>query len=183
MCASALVVRDGRILLLRRGPAAPFAVGEWCCPTGGAEPGDKSLEATAARELEEETGLRATSSRIVGWRDGLGFERPFVGFLVACEAEGLPEVRDPSSDELGWFRAEDLPASTWDRDLLAAHLVALAAEAAAREDTRSILAQIARTCPPEETRRRCAAARAYCEWIGKPPAERGPAPTLREVLP
>ena len=69
------------------------------------------------------------------------------------------------------------------REAARPELEALAAEAAARKDTRSMLAQIARTCSPEETRRRCAAARAYCEWISKPPAERGPAPTLREVLP
>jgi glyoxylase-like metal-dependent hydrolase (beta-lactamase superfamily II)/8-oxo-dGTP pyrophosphatase MutT (NUDIX family) len=41
----------------RRAPGLAFLGGFWSFPGGRAEPGDASLEATAARELEEETGL------------------------------------------------------------------------------------------------------------------------------
>ena len=52
--ASAMVVRDGLVLLVRH-------VGEslWCLPGGHIEPGEGALEA-AVREVREETALLAT---------------------------------------------------------------------------------------------------------------------------
>ena len=52
--AAAVVVHDGRVLLIRRGHA-PDA-GEWSIPGGGVELGEP-LEAALRREIAEETGL------------------------------------------------------------------------------------------------------------------------------
>jgi 8-oxo-dGTP diphosphatase len=52
--AAALVIHDGRVLLIRRGQA-PDA-GEWSIPGGGVELGE-AIEDALRREVREETGL------------------------------------------------------------------------------------------------------------------------------
>jgi 8-oxo-dGTP pyrophosphatase MutT (NUDIX family) len=56
----AVIVEDpqGRVLLLLRGPTAPWMPNRWNLPGGGIEPGESPHEA-AMRELWEETNLRA----------------------------------------------------------------------------------------------------------------------------
>jgi 8-oxo-dGTP pyrophosphatase MutT (NUDIX family) len=59
LLVAAVIVHDkkaGRVLLLQRGPKSKFAQGMWDLPVGKAKPGEPITE-TAARELNEETGL------------------------------------------------------------------------------------------------------------------------------
>lgn len=51
--------RDGRVLLLLRGPTAPWMPMRWNLPGGMIEPGETPAIA-AAREAREETGLRVS---------------------------------------------------------------------------------------------------------------------------
>ncbi len=52
----AVVNRDKRILLLKRGPTAPYNPNNYCFPGGTVEE-NESLEYAASRELYEETGI------------------------------------------------------------------------------------------------------------------------------
>ncbi|WP_097229687.1 NUDIX domain-containing protein [Streptomyces zhaozhouensis] len=66
MLAAAVLVHDraeGRVLLLRRGPHAKFAPGEWDLPVGKCDPGEPVATA-AVRELHEETGLVVDESSL-----------------------------------------------------------------------------------------------------------------------
>jgi len=54
VAVGAIVFRDGRVLLVRRGQ--PPAEGLWAIPGGSVELGE-SLQAAAEREIHEETGL------------------------------------------------------------------------------------------------------------------------------
>jgi len=108
-----VAVRDERaaLLLVRLGRE-----GQWHCPGGGMEPGE-TVASTAARELEEETGLRARPGRLIGcWSAHLrsfangdriqGIPTLVEGELVAGELR-----RDPTGeiDAAGWYTADDLP--------------------------------------------------------------------------
>lgn len=102
------------VLLIRR-KAEPFQ-GKWALPGGFVEEGE-ALEAAAARELEEETGLKRLKLTQVGAfgdpkRDPRGHT-----VSVAFTATARPNQRAKGSDdaaEADWFALESLPKLAFD---------------------------------------------------------------------
>lgn len=117
-CASALVVRDGRVLLSRRG-IEPLK-GCWDIPGGFLEAGEDPADG-AVRELFEETGLRIHLRGLLGLfidRYGEGDEAPYT-LNIYYLADAGPETPNPQDDvaELCWFGPDELP-----KDLAFPHL-------------------------------------------------------------
>ena len=80
---SVSVWREGKVLLVER---AKEPRGIWAFPGGHVEPGE-NLEAAAARELHEETGLTVRLEGLLGLyevirRDAAG--QPTVHYVIAC---------------------------------------------------------------------------------------------------
>lgn len=108
--ACALVVRDGRVLLVRR--AIPPALGQWDIPGGFLE-ADEHPEAGVVRELREETGLEITITRLLGMYIGAyvyGDEQAYTLDIVfvASAPSGEPRASDDAA-EIGWFAPAELP--------------------------------------------------------------------------
>lgn len=131
MCAAAMVLRrtspsdEAEVLLLQRASTASYGAGAWTLPAGGVTPADRSLIDTAARELLEETGLILNGHpRVVRLVDGL---TPTTGGRAYACAIVLGTVthphvvynREPDTHSgARWFKVADLPAETWDREML-----------------------------------------------------------------
>ena len=102
--AVAVVLRDesGRVLLVRQ---QRFIVERdvWALPSGGVEAGE-SLEEAAARELEEETGMRASSlSHLVSFYPSYGVSNQVFHCFLAEHAD-LRRAPDANEvDRTAWF--------------------------------------------------------------------------------
>ena len=114
-CAGALVVRDGRLLLIRR--AIEPWYGLWDIP-GGFCDADEHPEQTVRRELLEEVGLEVRVTRLLGmWIDRYGDpppgEPPVTTLNIYYEAVPVDD-REPTPDPaealgFAWFGPDELP--------------------------------------------------------------------------
>ncbi|GAB3270361.1 nucleotide triphosphate diphosphatase NUDT15 [Kineosporia babensis] len=108
--ASAVVVRHGAVLLGRR--LGAHGQGSWAFPGGKVSAGEDPA-ASVARELLEETGLRAGKVSPIAWTSDLfpddGLHYITLHHLV--EAEGEPEVMEPdkAAEWVWWSDLERLP--------------------------------------------------------------------------
>jgi len=105
---SVAVVRDGRVLLVRR--ARPPSQGLYAFPGGKVEAGE-TLEQAALRELKEETGLEAHDFRPVEtiFIEGSGEDHPVDYRLTvfgAAYAGGEPQPADDAETAAFYTLAE-----------------------------------------------------------------------------
>jgi ADP-ribose pyrophosphatase YjhB (NUDIX family) len=109
----AVIVEDGRALLIRRG--TPPLLGEWSLPGGVLECGE-SLRDAVVREVHEETGLTVevgemlgVYERVIRADDGrVRYHYVLIDFLCRRIAGEMKAGSDAA--EAGWFRREELPA-------------------------------------------------------------------------
>ncbi|MEW6254393.1 MAG: NUDIX hydrolase [Pseudomonadota bacterium] len=109
--ALAVVVREGRVLLVRR--ANPPDAGLWGFPGGRIEWGEAVADA-AIRELREETGVTATPLAILSVLDSLDrgsdgtLRHHYLLVAVLCAWRcGEGEAADDAL-EVGWFSEQDI---------------------------------------------------------------------------
>jgi 8-oxo-dGTP diphosphatase len=107
-CVGAVVVHDGRLLVVRRGREP--GRGLWSVPGGRVERGESAQEAVV-REVAEETALAVTAGRLVGRVERAA---PLSGTYVIddlrCEVVGDPDAvrAGDDADEVRWVTREEL---------------------------------------------------------------------------
>ncbi|MBI1244395.1 MAG: NUDIX domain-containing protein [Alphaproteobacteria bacterium] len=111
--AIAVVRREGRFLLVRRGQ--PPDPGRWGFPGGKIEPGETAAEA-AVRELAEETGVVAQALRAFDCVDVIrrnadgSLAYHFVLTAVACRWISGEAVAADDAHEAAWFTLAEISA-------------------------------------------------------------------------
>jgi ADP-ribose pyrophosphatase YjhB (NUDIX family) len=113
LAVAVLIVRDGKVLLGRRGPGAREP-GKWSFPAGFVERGER-VEDAAAREAREETGLDVNIGDLVGLFSSSG-EPVVLAVYAASAARGEPRAGDDLT-EVGWFPPSSLPELAFPRDM------------------------------------------------------------------
>ena len=105
-----IVVKDRKVLLgLRKGS---HGAASWCWPGGHLEYGE-SWEQCAARELYEETGLKARNYRLAGvTNDIFPEQKHYITLHLCCEYKsGKLTLREPEKcQRWEWFSWDNLPS-------------------------------------------------------------------------
>jgi len=109
-CAGALVVHDGRVLLVKRAIQPYF--GYWDIPGGFLEE-DELPETGAVREVQEETGLEVRLTGLFGFymdRYSYSDEGDYcLNIYFLAEVVGGQEHADDDAASLAWFAPDELP--------------------------------------------------------------------------
>ena len=105
-CVGGIALWGDKLLLIRR--TNPPGQGYWSIPGGHVEPGETWQEAVE-REVLEETGLRATCGRFVGWVErSAGDNRYLIAdFMVEVFAPETAAAADDAAD-LTFADVEDM---------------------------------------------------------------------------
>ena len=111
LAVSVALKRDGKFLLVLR--ANPPAQNMYAFPGGRVDP-DEKLEDAALRELEEETGLKASNPRAFATFD-LGKDDPggnvsshFFLTVFSADDPGGEAVANDDAKEVGWFTPDEV---------------------------------------------------------------------------
>jgi 8-oxo-dGTP diphosphatase len=111
LAASAAIVRDGKILVVRR--ARPPALGLFTLPGGVVEVGETLIEAVA-REVREETGMIVEPVAMAGFRETIvrdaqdRVERHFVILCFAARWQAGEPVLNEELSEARWLDPAEL---------------------------------------------------------------------------
>ena len=92
LCVGAVVVSDGRLLLVRRG--RPPGAGEWSVPGGRVEAGEPVV-AAVRREVREETGIEVRCGDLLGWVERIDDGHHFVILDFHCTVADPVAAREP----------------------------------------------------------------------------------------
>ncbi len=111
VAATCVIQRDDRALLVRR--AMPTGYGLWSLPGGYVDRGEL-VEAAAAREVWEETGLRVSIGELIGVFSQS--QHPVVVVAYAATETGGELIAGPECLEVGFFAADELPPLAFPRD-------------------------------------------------------------------
>jgi 8-oxo-dGTP diphosphatase len=105
----AMIVCNGKVLMLLRSDACRNNRGLWTIPGGMVETYER-LEDAVKREVLEETGLAVTSVEFLAVSDRTFDGEHWVSILYRCDIEGEPENKEPDKHlKIAWQDLDDLP--------------------------------------------------------------------------
>ncbi|OIN89821.1 hypothetical protein AUJ59_00645 [Candidatus Beckwithbacteria bacterium CG1_02_47_37] len=108
----ALVVKDGQILLVKRGPGSYLEIGKWAMPGGYLEM-DETAEQAIVREVKEETGYDCSVVKLFRLNDNprrpKENNRQSVALIYLMKPLKKSGIHDHEISEVKWFDLNNLP--------------------------------------------------------------------------
>lgn len=108
---AAIIDKQGRILIAKRGKKAKNERGKWEIPGGSVEFGE-TFENAIRREIKEELGIEIKIIELLGIFDHIIPEenQHWVSPTFICKiVKGKPKILEPEKcDEIGWFNLKEV---------------------------------------------------------------------------
>ncbi|MDD3284410.1 MAG: NUDIX hydrolase [Patescibacteria group bacterium] len=108
---NAIVVRDNKVLMGKRGPVSVLEIGKWGLP-GGFMERDETLKQTIKRETQEETGWIIKNLELLTIIDNPNRpaeDRQNLSFVYIAQADKKVSEIDGENLEIRWFDLDSLP--------------------------------------------------------------------------
>ena len=122
VCVGGIVIRQGRILLVRQSPGHPLA-NQWTIPWGQIDRGESPTVAVR-REIREEASVDVAVEGLLGVQELPEPWLGMIGLVFLCEhVDGEPTPDGRETDAAGYFDAERLDAIDGSLEPLTAWLV------------------------------------------------------------
>jgi len=102
IASSAIILKDKKILLVKRSDYTPTFPNTWACPGGRAD-NNETPEQAVIRELKEELNLNFKPVKL--FKKGKWKNRRLYRFLG--EWDGKIKVQEEEIDDFGWFSYEE----------------------------------------------------------------------------
>lgn len=104
--AAVVIIDDeGRGLILKRGPTAPWMPNVWNLPGGTRDPGENSSKDVAVRECREELGVTPKNLSYYGVVKGSDYT---LHLYVARGYSGTLHLNKAENTEMEWVTADDV---------------------------------------------------------------------------
>ncbi|MBI3485675.1 NUDIX domain-containing protein [Candidatus Daviesbacteria bacterium] len=106
----AAIIKNGKILITKRGKKSKNEIGKWEIPGGSVEFGETFREALI-REVKEALDIKIEVVELLGICDHiiLGEKQHWVSPTYLCKIKkGKPKIKEPEKcEEIGWFSLEE----------------------------------------------------------------------------
>lgn len=111
IAVSAFIVRDGKLLILKRRDDEKFLPGVWEVPGGGVDEGE-TIENAVVRETKEEAGMEVIPQKLFGFFEYVdGFGQKTVNLNFSCQLSNQsqePNVSFGEMEKAEWATIDDL---------------------------------------------------------------------------
>lgn len=110
IAVSAFIIRDEKLLLLKRGEDDDFLPGYWEVPGGKVED-NESIEEGVIRETQEEAGLGVTPGPLFGYFEyvsGSGKKTVNLNFICQIATDGIVDVGTGEMERAEWVAETEL---------------------------------------------------------------------------
>ncbi|MCC6583609.1 MAG: NUDIX hydrolase [Chitinophagales bacterium] len=107
VAAAAAILKDGKILLLKRSFKETNFPGYWTFPSGGIEEMDESHKKTVEREVLEETSLRFTPKEKFNFYESVVNNKRYFSLVHLGEWKGEVKINEDEASEFAFFSYEE----------------------------------------------------------------------------
>ncbi len=108
LAASAAIIKDKRILLIKRSMKCSRFPGFWSFPSGGIQPKDSSIEACVIREVLEEVSLEFKPKEKFGFYESISNNKRYVALIFLGDVKGEISCQRDEVSEAKFFSYEEI---------------------------------------------------------------------------
>lgn len=107
VAASAAILQDGKILLVKRVDDASTCPGMWTFPAGGVDATDQSVQEAVVREVKEETNLDFTPTRKWNFYESVADGKRAVSLVFLGDWTGTIKLQKEELSDWRFFTYEE----------------------------------------------------------------------------